>query len=215
MLTRTCLALMIFLGLVVSACGEDREQTARPPTPTATQTAPPTPTQEAPPEPVTCIEVLQSGEDVEDCEQDGEQVQVEERGDSLNLNLLDIDYVGMRKVKSLSGDVERAVADGKFVRVKLKVKNSDDEPFYLEDAVEVSLLAPNGNRYTPYFAGNNLPSDQIFDYKELQPDASATRDVVYDVPSSVVASIGKPGTGLLVADADSDELVAVMDIGTR
>jgi hypothetical protein len=131
----------------------------------------------------------------------------------ISLKTLTLQFLGARTSPSVStgsGGVS-ATANGTFLIVTLKVTNDSNTPQTVESiggsTFQLSTLTTNSKSYSESFAAENQADQQSFVSQSttpVQPGASQTGDVVFDLPGSGLATIRKTGASLLFGNFGSD-----------
>jgi hypothetical protein len=126
---------------------------------------------------------------------DGARVKVVNKDTKLTLPELDAEYLGYRTGKSIESDFETQTASGVFVIVKLRITNKTGAPVEVDpEGISLSVSPNNVTKlYTHIFDAENTPGDSFIWQDKVQPDASMTGTVVYDMPQKRVADIEKTG----------------------
>jgi hypothetical protein len=132
---------------------------------------------------------------------------------SLKLKTLALRFIGARSATSVStgtGGVS-ATASGTFEILGLQVTNDTNTPQTVESiggsTFELQTLGRPSRTYTESFHAENQADQQSFVTQSatpIQPGASQTGDIVFDLPGSALAAIRKDGAGLLFGNFGDD-----------
>jgi predicted peroxiredoxin len=143
-----------------------------------------------------------------DCMNDGVRLTVTGRAHPLVMKTMKVRYKSLRVVKTAVSSYDRATANGKFVIVKITVTNRTNRP---QDFSSIgdgpAILLVDGKQYTQDINAANTADDAAFESqaKSIQPDASQTGDVVFDVPAARIAPLLDHGV-ILFLDFGKDTI---------
>lgn len=127
------------------------------------------------------------------CLQDGYKITVVNRGDLLELESWAIklnDYATVRTLGEGSGEVARAT--GRFVVVDMTVTSKLDRPANFDDNQDQMALSLGDSTFRQSFKAANGPVVDSCLIKEpavVQPGASKTCKLIFDVPSKAAANL--------------------------
>jgi hypothetical protein len=131
----------------------------------------------------------------------------------IRLKTLTAQFVAARTASSVadSSGAATATATGTFLIITLRISNNSSTPQTVESignsAAELFTLGSDSKQYSESFAAENQADEQSFvsqNSTPIQPDASQTGDVVFDLPPSALASVRAHGAGLLLGDFGVD-----------
>jgi hypothetical protein len=132
------------------------------------------------------------------CEYNGELTQHAQRAEALRLKTLTAKLVGVRAARSPRGE---------YLIITLKIRNDTSSPktFGHPGADPTDLVAGGEYRKEALNAETNDPNSFITKNEPIQPGASTTADVIFDVPRSVAAGVmNQTDGGLFIANFGSD-----------
>jgi hypothetical protein len=201
--------LLVGAAIVVVGCGSSTKtvvQTVTAPattlttaTPTATAT-----TNAAESAPPNCQHLPNAPTFEGNCVVNGATFLFENKGDTARLKSLAVKINGTSTAQSYSagGGATSATARGTFVTVNVTVTNRLDSPqqFDESDTGQVQLQVRQAT-YTPSFEAENQADQKSFlsaNLEPLQPGESQSGDVVFDVPTSRVATALNHGAIVVV-----------------
>lgn len=130
----------------------------------------------------------------------------------LKLKSLTVQFVGARSATTVSdSSAASATANGTFEIITLRVTNNSATPQTMEsvggNTVTLQTLGSNTKTYSESFQAENQADQNSFvsqNTTPIQPDASQTGDVVFDLPAPALASIRRGGAGLVFGDFGTD-----------
>jgi hypothetical protein len=131
----------------------------------------------------------------------------------LKLKSLTVEFLGAHTATSVgdSSGAASATANGTFEIITLRVTNNSSSPQTVEsvgsNAFSLETLASNSKTYTESFVAENQADQNSFVSQSstpIQPDASQTGDVVFDLPARALASIRRGGAGILFGEFGTD-----------
>jgi Domain of unknown function (DUF4352) len=131
----------------------------------------------------------------------------------LRLKSLTVRFVGAHSATSVSdpSGAASATANGTFEIITLRVTNDSNTPQTVEsvggNAFALETLSTNSKTYTESFQAENQADPNSFvsqNTAPIQPDASQTGDIVFDLPASALAKIRSSGAGLLFGEFGTD-----------
>ncbi len=129
------------------------------------------------------------------CKEGAETFVVVNRDSTLRLPELDATLIGEEVTDSIAGEFSAESASGTFVIFTLKVKNKLHSPTAFDSNQQQVTLVVNENQYTEDFDAENGPLESSFMWQgeAIQPEATQTGTVVFDVPVSIAKKIPKEG----------------------
>jgi hypothetical protein len=130
----------------------------------------------------------------------------------LKLTSLTVEFLGARSTTSVSDSgAVSATANGTFEIITLRVTNNGSSPQTVEsvggNSFSLETLVSNSKTYSESFEAENQADQTSFVSQSstpIQPDASQTGDVVFDLPGPALNSIRRHGAGLLFGDFGTD-----------
>lgn len=131
----------------------------------------------------------------------------------LKLKSLTLQFAGARSATGVSDSsgAASATASGTFEILTLRVTNNSNSPQTVEsiggNTFELQTLGRGSKTYSENFKAENQADQNSFVSQSttpVQPDASQTGDVVFDLPGPALASIRNGGAGLLFGDFGTD-----------
>lgn len=144
------------------------------------------------------------------CVERGRRFVVVDKGSTLRLKELNARLVNIEMTDSVTGapGAGTASASGTFVIVTLAITNKLDGPVIFDEFQEQVFLLLGGNRYSEDFDAENGPVQESFTWqgKEIQPEATQTGAVVFDVPNKVLADLNKDGNIFILNFSEADSL---------
>lgn len=140
------------------------------------------------------------------CVEDGYRFAVVNRGDELRLKSVAVKLDGISFTDSVASDISNSRASGTFAVVALTVRNRSNSPQTFVDGFNDQVVLQIGERqFTEDFDAAN-GSDQrsfLWQGQELQPGASQSGHLIFDVPKREVRRIAEDGQ-LTVVDFGVD-----------
>jgi hypothetical protein len=213
--------LWILAGLAVvcalSACGGTTTKTivqtvtvaAEPEASTvATEPEPePTATTEAVDEPDAndCAVLNEDGSEGR-CMGDGQRYAVVNRGSELRLKTVAVRVDGISFSDTVSSDISSETASGTYATITLTVRNRSNSPqSFANGFTQQTMLMIGARQFTQDFDVENGSDQQSFSWQgeKLQPGATQTGHIVFDVPRKAVRRIASEGQ-LVVVDFGVD-----------
>lgn len=151
------------------------------------------------------------------CLSEGDEVVVVNRDSTLRLSDLTARVENVELTDSVSGQGEgfgTEVADGQFVVIDLTVKNLLDSPVSF-DSEGQALLTSSGKEFTEDFDALNgpVPDSFLWQGEEIQPGATQTGALVYDIPDRFAANVETDGNIAVFAFADAARSVPKLPYG--
>ncbi len=217
-------AILVALALTLTACGsEDSPRATAEPAPTRSTTS--TSTDE-------CVSKgITAGGTGECTGPDGVTSIVRNRGQTLSLDAYSLRIQKIYVTRSVSppssfgGNVERA--QGTFVIFQVRVRNRSKQPFDFNRGLSYTGLVVGNDSYSPtantaagvYKAFSVLGERAKTDIR-IQPGASNTEFIVFDIPRAAAKAAQEPGSALNVipkseVDSGNDASVGVTSaVGT-
>ncbi len=130
-----------------------------------------------------------------ECTEGGTTFVVVNRDSTLQLPELSARLVGIEITDSVGGEYRTEAASGKFATFTLEVKNKLHSPAQFDENQKQAVLVVNENEYTEDFEAENgaLESSFLWIGEPIQPEATQTGDVVFDVPNSIARKIETEG----------------------
>lgn len=130
----------------------------------------------------------------------------------LKLKSLTVEFLRAHATTSVGAGAASATANGTFEIITLRVTNNSNSPQKMESigghAFALKTLASNSKSYNESFQAEDRTDQNSFlsqNSTPIQPDASQTGDIVFDLPAPAVASILRQGgAGLLFGDFGTD-----------
>jgi hypothetical protein len=131
----------------------------------------------------------------------------------IRLKTLTGQFMGARTATSVgdSSGVATATASGTFLIITLRITNTSSTPQTVESiggsTFALSNLSSPVRTYSENFKAENQADQNSFVSQSntpIQPDASQTGDVVFDIPPSGMAAIRSHGAGLTFGDFGQD-----------
>jgi hypothetical protein len=104
---------------------------------------------------------------------------------------------------TLAANTQSATATGRFLVITLGVTNDADSPeMFGPPGIQQTEIVGHGRSYSEDFAAENGPDPRscVSMQGSIQPQGTATCDVVYDMPTPAIARARTHGLGLLVAN---------------
>lgn len=148
-------------------------------------------------EPGECEELgINAGEMKEgECSEDGSTFVVANRDSTLQLPELSARLVDVEITDSVGGEFESDTANGTFAIFTLEIKNKLHSPVTFDEGQEQVSLVVNENEYTQDFEASNGPLESSFLWigEPIQPEATQTGDVIFDVPTPIARKIETEG----------------------
>jgi hypothetical protein len=140
------------------------------------------------------------------CTQQRKTFTIVDRDSTLNLKELNVRLVNTSSTPTISNDtgVTRAKA-GTFYIVTLEVTNKIDQPAAFDSSQGQVGLLTNGKSYSESFDAENNPGDSFtWNSDEIQPDATATGTVIFDLPPSAAKTVERDGNIVVLNFSDAD-----------
>jgi hypothetical protein len=134
------------------------------------------------------------------CLSEGQRVRVVNRDSSLRLPEMNVRLAGIDLTESVSGDFDSASASGQFVVLRLEVRNKTTAPVDFDiDQVGLSL---DENIYTSDWEGTEVLDDNLI-YETIQPQATLTGTVVFDIPRRMAGELDESGNVSIAQFSDA------------
>jgi hypothetical protein len=130
-----------------------------------------------------------------ECTENGSTLVVINRDSTLKLPELNVRLLNIETTESVGGEFETENANGIFAVFTLEVKNKLHSPVTFDEGQEQVSLLVNENEYTEDFEAANGPLESSFLWigEPIQPEATQTGDVIFDVPRSIARKIETEG----------------------
>lgn len=203
LLSAAVLIVVFAIGMALGAAladngGDDGNGGGGSPAAASTTTEPDEAASPPPPEEETDCDALGIDFDQQregECEEDGDTFRVVNRDSVLHLPELDVRLVDIELTDTISGGFTNDTANGTFAIFTLEVTNKLSTPTEFDEYQEQVALAAMGNTYTQDFDAANGPLESSFLWiqEEIQPDATVTGDVVFDLPDKAARRVEKEG----------------------
>jgi Domain of unknown function (DUF4352) len=144
-----------------------------------------------------CDELGINGDEMRegDCSENGTDYRVVNRDSTLQLPELSAKLAGIELTDAVGGQYESETADGTFAVFTLEIKNKLHTPTEFDEYQEQVSLLVNGNTYTQDFDAENGPLENSFLWmgEAIQPEATETGAVVFDLPKPVARKVEDEG----------------------
>ena len=140
------------------------------------------------------------------CDDDGTTLHVVNRDTTLQLPELSARLVDIELTDAVGGEYTSEAADGTFAVFTLEIKNKLHAPMEFDQFQEQVSLSINENVFTQDFDAANGPLESSFLWigEAIQPQATQTGSVVFDLPKSVAKKVETDGNLMIVNFSDAD-----------
>lgn len=196
---RTRLVVLSVAALMGAACGGQSKTTTQTHAPTtADATSPSTTT--IPPAPGDCnaLGINPAGMREGTCTHGGITYAIVDEDHTLKLRTLWGSLVGVHTAKSLTNDAAVATAHGEFLIATLGIVNKLAHPQSFDQGhTQQAGVILGGAVYKEDLTAENADSSSCLRQNggPIQPGGTETCDVIFDLPASAVANLGKHGSG--------------------
>jgi len=135
------------------------------------------------------------------CITQGQSVKITNRDHALTLPQMNVRLNSIEAVSSIHREYESPLV-GSYVIANVSITNKLDDPVEV-DASDMFSLSVEGKTSNPNFNAMNNGDNPLI-YEEIQPDETATGDVIFKVAASHVDGLAKDGNLSVLQFSDAD-----------